>query len=72
MRKTIRKTLFKAAVLVGAAALVSGPALAQKKLVLGLVQSPTSPLAQAAEHFGTIRDEYAAIPDQKDTIYRNF
>jgi len=29
-------------------------------------------LTQAAEHLGTTRDEHAAIPDQKDTIYRNF
>ncbi len=48
-----RRNLFKAAaVLVGAAALAAGPAQAQQKLVLGLVQSPTSPLAAAAAHFG--------------------
>ena len=52
MTKTTRRILFKAAVLIGAAALFAGPALAQKKLVLGTIQGPTAPLTRAAEHFG--------------------
>ena len=52
MIKTTRINLFKAAVLVGVAALAAGPALAQQKLVLGTIQSPTAPETRAAEHFG--------------------
>ncbi len=56
MTKTIRRNLFKAAALIGAAVLAAGPALAKEKLVLGTIQGPTSPLTRAAEHFGAELD----------------
>lgn len=56
MTKTIRRNLFKAAALIGAAVLAAGPALAKEKLILGTIQGPTSPLTRAAEHFGAELD----------------
>ena len=56
MTKTIRRNLFKAAALIGAAVLAAGPALAKERLVLGTIQGPTSPLTRAAEHFGAELD----------------
>ena len=53
MIKTTRRNMFKAAALLGVIGLAAGPAVAQKKLVLGTIQGPTAPLTLAAEHFGS-------------------
>ena len=53
MTNSTRRTLLKAVLLASAAALATGPALAQQKLVLGTIQSPTAPETRAAEHFGS-------------------